>query len=614
MPAFSPKPTRLYNVRSISFPARSHPNIGRIEEELNKLSSWEASSVNAERICARLSALGEIYRCIEDLLNLPLTQQALSQNQEEKWVGEMLDDLIRYLDVCGNIRDGILLMKESVRELQSAIRRSKGGGESSIESNVNDYIFCRKKMKKEAEKSLASLKQKDSVFAESSLSNDHYLSAIVKALSGVLCADFFLSVFSFFFLFGGGGGVVGRIANGGEDGGGEDKVAEEQERGGGEANEERHCNASPVWSRRHCSNGSTWNVMMQTDMIKVEHVIREQNVLAANEFIELFCELVAARLTIIAKQRECPADLKEGIASLVFASPRCSEIPELMAMRKIFEKKYGNDFVSAAIDLRPNCGVNRMLIDKLSVRTPTGEVKLKVMKEIAKEHQIEWDTAESERELLKAPEELIEGPNTFVSATSLPTKPSPVKTAETSNPTIISTTEGAMGSTQFEDTTSAAEAAAESAKQAIAAAHAAAYLANKNFNPGFAVLSGNSMAIANDLQINYPNLDHQFKGPGRLREPQSSSDRSHYVSNEEARSVQMDGEQIYRRHSYNETRPIQMDGQNVHRRHSYNASSPNSEIKFDESDCDEEIEMEDSPAGIYPPPPERWTSSSFISC
>ena len=47
------------------------------------------------------------------------------------------------------------------------------------------------------------------------------------------------------------------------------------------------------------------------------------------------------------------------------------------------------------------------LIDKLSVKTPTGEVKLKVMKEIAKEHNIEWDTTESEKELLKPPEELI---------------------------------------------------------------------------------------------------------------------------------------------------------------------------------------------------------------
>lgn len=59
--------------------------------------------------------------------------------------------------------------------------------------------------------------------------------------------------------------------------------------------------------------------------------------------------------------RECPADLKEGIASVIFAAPRCSEIPELVALRDVFEKKYGKDFVSAATDLRPTCGVNRMV-------------------------------------------------------------------------------------------------------------------------------------------------------------------------------------------------------------------------------------------------------------
>lgn len=55
-------------------------------------------------------------------------------------------------------------------------------------------------------------------------------------------------------------------------------------------------------------------------------------------------------------------DLKEGISSLIFAAPRCSEIPELVALRDIFEKKYGKDFVGAATDLRPDCGVNRMVI------------------------------------------------------------------------------------------------------------------------------------------------------------------------------------------------------------------------------------------------------------
>lgn len=64
--------------------------------------------------------------------------------------------------------------------------------------------------------------------------------------------------------------------------------------------------------------------------------------------------------------RECPVDLKEGIASLIFAAPRCSEIPELGDLRDIFEKKYGKDFVSAATELRPSCGVNRMVTKIIS--------------------------------------------------------------------------------------------------------------------------------------------------------------------------------------------------------------------------------------------------------
>lgn len=378
-----------------------------------------------------------------------------------------------------------------------------------------------------------------------------------------------------------------------------------------------------------------------TARIRVEHVIREQNVLAANEFIELFCELVVSRLSIIAKRRECPADLKEGIASLIFASPRCSEIPELVALRKIFEKKYGKDFVSAATDLRPNSGVNRMLIDKLSVRTPTGEVKLKVMKEIAKEHQIEWDTTESEKELLKAPEEMIEGPHTFVSASSLPIRRAPFQSVEPNQPIARSTNEGETGNMHFEDTVSAAQAAAESAKQAIAAAQAAAYLANNglnqvssvpgldhklntsNINHGLGMLSGNStgLSMPNYSQINYQRMDHYSDGPGRMYESQNF-DRSHYPGNEGTRPIQtdskhvnrrrhsynvtmpkqMDGQNVSRRHSYNEVRPMQMDGENISRRQSYNSSSPHSDIKFDESDCDEEIETEEPPAGVYPPP------------
>lgn len=53
--------------------------------------------------------------------------------------------------------------------------------------------------------------------------------------------------------------------------------------------------------------------------------------------------------------------MKEAICSVIFASPRCADIPELMDVRKMFTSKYGKDFVSAAVELRPDCGVSRLV-------------------------------------------------------------------------------------------------------------------------------------------------------------------------------------------------------------------------------------------------------------
>ncbi|XVF18116.1 hypothetical protein REPUB_Repub10bG0184300 [Reevesia pubescens] len=128
MSAFSSKSSNRYSVRSISFPARSHPSTLRMEEELNKLRSWQgASPSNAETLSTSLLGLAELYIGIEDLLNLPLTQQTLAQRQNKKWDNELLDCSLKHLDLCGNTRDSILSMKQSARELQSALRRSKGG-------------------------------------------------------------------------------------------------------------------------------------------------------------------------------------------------------------------------------------------------------------------------------------------------------------------------------------------------------------------------------------------------------------------------------------------------------------------------------------------------------
>lgn len=333
-----------------------------------------------------------------------------------------------------------------------------------------------------------------------------------------------------------------------------------------------------------------------TARIRVEHVIREQNFMAANEIIELFCELIVTRLPIIAKQKECPADLKEGICSLIFAAPRCSELPELGRMRDIFEKKYGKDFVSAAVDLRPDAAVNNLLIEKLSVKKPSGQIKLKVLKDIAKEHQIDWDTTESEQELLKPSEELIKGPSTFVEASNMPVKTILTPHVLQPNPVNFSSRYSDdeyndRGTMQFKDAASAARAAAESAERAASAAKAAADFANKN---------NHSFDEDEDCKVS----SHEFTYP-RKRQSMSNSSRSSRKEDANAfDDVKPHGGRASSTGSFSgknhveddkDRYPADLDSRKTRRRNGRAARKVHSEIKFDDSEglCSESEDEND---------------------
>lgn len=164
MVAFSQTPWSRYRVRCISLPARSHPSTIRVEQELSKLKSLDSSSSSSssiEAICSSLSGLVELYTCINEVLSLPLAQQALASHRREIWVQELVDGSVRFLDICDNTRNAVLVIKESIRELQSAIRRSKYE-DSGVENSMAAYICSRKRIKHESlKKSFASLRQLD---------------------------------------------------------------------------------------------------------------------------------------------------------------------------------------------------------------------------------------------------------------------------------------------------------------------------------------------------------------------------------------------------------------------------------------------------------------------
>ncbi|KAF7023256.1 hypothetical protein CFC21_035817 [Triticum aestivum] len=123
----------------------------------------------------------------------------------------------------------------------------------------------------------------------------------------------------------------------------------------------------------------------------VEHVIREEKFMQAYDLIEVYCELIVARMSIIDSQKTCPIDLKEAIASVIFASMRCSDVTELADVRKNFTSKYGKEFATSALEVRPDSGVNRLVIEKLSAGAPDVQTKTKTLSSIAAEHNIKWE-------------------------------------------------------------------------------------------------------------------------------------------------------------------------------------------------------------------------------
>ncbi|XP_057478955.1 uncharacterized protein LOC130766268 [Actinidia eriantha] len=123
-------------------------------------------------------------------------------------------------------------------------------------------------------------------------------------------------------------------------------------------------------------------------LIRVEQVIKEENMLDVFVMMEGYCHLLAERNNLIEQEKVCPEELKEAVSSLLYAATRCGGFPELQEMREIFTSRFGKEFVARATELRNNCGVNPKMIQKLSTRQPSLENRMKVLEEIASENNI----------------------------------------------------------------------------------------------------------------------------------------------------------------------------------------------------------------------------------
>nr|KJB15927.1 hypothetical protein B456_002G204700 [Gossypium raimondii] len=172
-----------FHARSNSLPSRQHPITSQIDENLNRLRASESASTSSSSTGHELTCLQDLYDYVDMLLQFPLTQQALAQDQQRKSVEQVLDASLVLLDVCGTAKDALLRTKECTQELQSVLRRRRGGVEG-LGDEVRKYLTSKKEVRKAISKAFKNLKHMDNKL----MSKDGETGAVISTLKQVVAA------------------------------------------------------------------------------------------------------------------------------------------------------------------------------------------------------------------------------------------------------------------------------------------------------------------------------------------------------------------------------------------------------------------------------------------
>ncbi|KAG8377779.1 hypothetical protein BUALT_Bualt08G0068900 [Buddleja alternifolia] len=150
-----------FHSRSNSFPSQSHPIVSDVEDHLCRLRASEATSTSATSICTNLTSLRELHEGINNMIEMSSIQQALSNEQDQNWINELLEGSLALVDLCGFSREVVCLMKESVQDLESSIRRNRC--ETATSDDIKAYAASRKKINKMVKKCIKNFNKNSSV-------------------------------------------------------------------------------------------------------------------------------------------------------------------------------------------------------------------------------------------------------------------------------------------------------------------------------------------------------------------------------------------------------------------------------------------------------------------
>ncbi|PNS17578.1 Vacuolar protein sorting-associated protein IST1 [Sphaceloma murrayae] len=126
---------------------------------------------------------------------------------------------------------------------------------------------------------------------------------------------------------------------------------------------------------------------LESARIRVENIIRSDLTTELLEILELYCELLIARIGLL-EGKDCDAGLVEAVQSLIYAAPR-TEIKELHSVRVLLAEKFGKEFALAASENTDGL-VSARVTERLRVEPPKRELVEAYLSTIAEAYGVEY--------------------------------------------------------------------------------------------------------------------------------------------------------------------------------------------------------------------------------
>lgn len=130
--------------------------------------------------------------------------------------------------------------------------------------------------------------------------------------------------------------------------------------------------------------------------IRVENIVRDDIYIELMEMLELYCELLLARIGLL-ESRECDPGLVEGVKTIIYAAPH-TDIKELSFIREILVHKYGPEFTISAMTNEDGV-IPEKIIKRTTVQAPSKELVSLYLKEIAKAYDVPFSEADEPGEI-----------------------------------------------------------------------------------------------------------------------------------------------------------------------------------------------------------------------